>query len=172
MNDHEADRIAGALHVARPDWPAASIKTLIRKHLMDRPRRDAFVALAWVASEPNSSTPARVLETGPWWIAAAVDGQTTGRREPYDPTTFCGICNKPNDQRHPDDHAFVSAMDERRAQVDPQRKADLIEYMRSGIGDAKAEPEAVAVSEPSPSNPRVDELRAIVRPPEIQEDVA
>ena len=103
MNDHEADRIAAATNQMRPDWPAASIRTLIRKNLQDRPRRDVAVALAWVACEANTATPARVLEQGPWWRAAAIDGATTGRAltvswSDGDPREVCGIC----DMRRPD----------------------------------------------------------------------
>lgn len=102
MNEHEITRIAGAMHVARPDWPAASVATLIRKNLADRPRRDVFVALAWVASEPNSATPARVLEAGPWWKAAgAGDTFTTGHQHVAkvygstdgDPREVCAECS-------------------------------------------------------------------------------
>lgn len=94
MNDHEAQRIAAAFHQLRPDWPASSLLTLIRKNLLDRPRRDVAVALAWVACESGTATPARVLETGPWWRAAGVDGG--GRQlEPYDVASVCGICEKP-----------------------------------------------------------------------------
>jgi hypothetical protein len=87
MNTHEAERIAAAMHEARPDWPTSSVLTLIRKSLLDKPRRDVFVALAWVASEPNSHTPARVLESGPWWRAAGVEGAagTTNEPEPAPP---------------------------------------------------------------------------------------
>jgi hypothetical protein len=93
MDDHEAQRIAAAMHAARPDWPASSLLTLIRKKLIDRPRRDVFVALAWVASEPNSATPARVLEAGPWWRAAGIEGGTSPR-QPFDPRSTCSTCGK------------------------------------------------------------------------------
>lgn len=93
MNDHEAQRIAAAMHAARPDWPTSSVLTLIRKNLIDRPRRDVFVAFAWVASEPASHTPARVLEGGPWWRAAGIEGVAT-TREVLTPDQRCGICAK------------------------------------------------------------------------------
>lgn len=92
MDDHEVERIAAAMHTARPDWPARQIQTLIRDNLLHRPRRDVFVALAWVASEGNSHTPYRVLENGPWWRATATEGAPA--REPFDRSTTCGICGK------------------------------------------------------------------------------
>lgn len=111
MIDHEIDRIAAAMHQLRPDWPAVSIRTLIHKHLADRPRRDVAVALAWVACEPGTSTPARVLEAGPWWKAAGVEG-TASKREPWDAGSFCAVCQEPADRcarLWSADHEFVSA---------------------------------------------------------------
>lgn len=124
MIDHEIDRITSAINRLRPDWPIKQLDTLIRERLADRPRRDVAVALTWVACETSTTTPYRVLETGPWWIAVAVDGQTTGRRTPFDPNLDCDVCGKRN---HPDDaitgHAFESRhdADSRRANQ-PRRK--------------------------------------------------
>lgn len=92
MNQHEAERIAAALNIVRPDWPTASLLTLIRTKLIDRPRRDVLVALAWVASEPNTATPARVLEAGPWWRAAGVEGTIAPR--PPRPLSACRTCGR------------------------------------------------------------------------------
>jgi hypothetical protein len=83
MNDYEAERIAAAINVLRPDWPVRSLITLMgREQLKHRPRRDVLVALAWVASETNSSTPARVLEAGPWWKAVAIETPNASHRQP------------------------------------------------------------------------------------------
>ena len=133
MNDHEAQRIAHAANAMRPDWPTASVLTLIRANLMDRPRRDVAVALAWVACESGSHTPARVLESGPWWTAAAVAGDTTGRREPYDPATHCSVCSKADDHRHPDDHPFESAITRaRRLAAEARRDLPRVERLVAG----------------------------------------
>lgn len=75
LSDNEIGRLAGAINALRPDWPIASLATLIRTKLAHRPRRDIAVALAWVACESASDKPARVLEAGPWWKAVAVDGK-------------------------------------------------------------------------------------------------
>jgi hypothetical protein len=92
MNEHEIERIADAMHHARPDWPVKQLRTLISEKLADRPRRDVFVALAWVACEPATASPYRVLEAGPWWKAAAVEG-TLVPRHPT-PDTFCQNCGR------------------------------------------------------------------------------
>lgn len=134
MNPHETERIAAAIHQLRPDWPAPSIRTLITKHLADRPRRDVTIALAWIACEPNTHTPARVLESGPWWQAAAIDGTTTGLRHHYDPTTSCGVCGKPEPvcrRNELSGHEFTSATDHQRRLLHDTPKPSL----RSLIGD-------------------------------------
>lgn len=172
MNEHETDRIAGAMHLLRPDWPAQQIRTLIRDKLADRPRRDVAVALAWVACESGTSNPYRVLETGPWWTAAAVDGQTTGRREPFDATRFCGTCNKPDDIRHPNDHSFTSVIAERRATpVEADRIASRVERMREDIHEAKAVRQPDPELAPVPHvNPNVERLREATAAPIVSSD--
>lgn len=128
MNPNEIDRIACALGVLRPDWPVASLRTLLnRPELANRPRRDVAVALAWVACESDTKTPARVLENGPWWRAAATDGQSTGHQHAArvygitegDPREVCHICAqaRPDCERRAatNGHNFTSRADVRRA---------------------------------------------------------
>ena len=113
MNAHEIERIADAMHHLRPDWPAKQLRTLLSSpQLSDRPRRDVCVALAWVACESGTANPYRVLEAGPWWRAAAVDGVTTAGPDKTTPDQRCGICGKRRDRCESapryadDDHAF------------------------------------------------------------------
>lgn len=172
MNEHEAERIAAAMNQLRPDWPRRSLLTLIEKNLMDRPRRDVIVALGWVAAEPGTSTPARVLESGPWWKAAGIEGQAQ-RREPYNPAEFCDICGKPHG-RHPEsDHEFVSALNHTRklaAEDDhEQRRTDALAYARQALGDAKADgPREPEEREHKPSE-HVEALRAAMTTTELPE---
>jgi len=101
MNEVEISRIAAAISDLRPDWPAASIRSLLnRPELKNKPRRDVAVALAWVACETDSKTPARVIEAGPWWKATNAEatgttvahtGRTVGRAA--NPEDVCGICD-------------------------------------------------------------------------------
>lgn len=81
MTPIELHRLAGAVSCLRPDWPPASVQTFIAKHFTHRPLRDIAVALAYVAADPDSSTPARVLEAGPWWQAAATTDVPTTRND-------------------------------------------------------------------------------------------
>ena len=76
MNQVEAHRLAAAVNQLRPDWPLASLSTWIRKHLAERAYRDAAVALTWVACDPQTTSPGRCLEAGPWWKATQAEAGT------------------------------------------------------------------------------------------------
>ena len=67
MTKTELARLACAISVHRPDWPEASLRTFLERNLAHRPYLDVSVALTWVATDPDSQSPARVLEAGPWW---------------------------------------------------------------------------------------------------------
>src|SRR5690349_10527813 len=124
MNEVEISRIAAAISDLRPDWPAASIRSLLgRPELKNKPRRDVAVALTWVACEADSKTPARVIEAGPWWRAAALDGgsetvthtgKTVGLRH-GDPRDICGICDmwraECEARTHTRGHEFVARIE-------------------------------------------------------------
>ena len=93
MNDHEAERIAAAMNQARPDWPVKQLRTLLADpRIAERPRRDVFVALAWVACESNTATPYRVLEAGPWWRACSIEDGHVPR--PPRVGEFCHYCGR------------------------------------------------------------------------------
>ena len=90
MNENEISRIAAAISDLRPDWPAASIRTLLKSpELKSKPRRDVAVALTWVACEVDTKTPKRVLESGPWWRAAAVENPGTTIARPPKADEVC-----------------------------------------------------------------------------------
>lgn len=67
-----AERIAASVHAIRPDWPIASLITLITRDLVNWPVIEVHLGLHWVAIEQKpdgtwvSQTPARVKEAGPW----------------------------------------------------------------------------------------------------------
>ncbi|HUX70456.1 MAG TPA: hypothetical protein VMV41_08100 [Cellulomonadaceae bacterium] len=72
----EIERLAAAGNQLRPDWPVRSLVTLIHTNLANRAYRDVAVALAWIATDPNTATPGRLLELGPWWTASRIAGTT------------------------------------------------------------------------------------------------
>jgi hypothetical protein len=145
MNDHEVERIAASLNMARPDWPKQQLKTLLRdERIASRPRRDVFVALAWVASEPNSHTPYRVLEAGPWWRAAGVEGAATVRNV-VSSIERCSVCSQAEPKCRStwaDDHEFESAAmaARRRAESDPQATATAIHALKASIEPTQEAP--------------------------------
>jgi len=98
LTDTEASRIADAIAAARPDWPARSLRQFVAARLRDRAFADVLVALAVVAADPASETPARVLEPGPWWLA-------TRANRPTDATFVPGPgdepCNRPGHEHEP-----------------------------------------------------------------------
>lgn len=85
MNGNEAQRLAHAINAHRPDWMISSLTTFIGRHMTNWAYRDAAVALTFIACDtkpdgtPASATPKRVLEQGPWRVAAAAGGDTSVR---------------------------------------------------------------------------------------------
>ena len=77
MNRTEVERLAGMANKLRPDWPWNALCTFIEGHLTDRAYRDVAVALAFVACDPDTRTPKRVLEAGPWWHVGPPSARTT-----------------------------------------------------------------------------------------------
>lgn len=72
----EAERLAAAAHALRPDWPVSSLLTYLSRHKASA-YRDVAVALAWIATDAQTKTPARLDEAGPWWKATQADSPTT-----------------------------------------------------------------------------------------------
>lgn len=75
MNQIELARLAAMSHELRPDWPKQSILSGLHPLAM-RAYRDVAVALAWIATDPDTKTPARLHEDGPWWQATRLPGTT------------------------------------------------------------------------------------------------
>ena len=77
MDRHEAVRIGASLNALRPDWPAAQIVTLIEAKLATRAARDVHLALVYLAYDPATKSPYRVIEGGPWWQTTRPTGPAT-----------------------------------------------------------------------------------------------
>lgn len=108
MNDHEIERIAAATNALRPDWPLESLRTFIATKLGTRARRDVAVALAYVACEAETQTPARVLGPGPWW---KVGDAATAPRFARTGELMCSVCGLTQDgcaaREHVSEHVFT-----------------------------------------------------------------
>lgn len=103
MSDlNELERIAAAAHALRPDWPLPSLLTHLKANHGTRPYRDLAVAMAWIATDPDTKTPARLKENGPWWEATvpppAATASATSRN-----TRVCGRCRYPHPPGQPCD---------------------------------------------------------------------
>lgn len=70
MTSHlERQRLSSMANALRPDWPLKSLYTLLTDDevLVKRSYQDVACALAWVATDPETKTPARLSQPGPWW---------------------------------------------------------------------------------------------------------
>jgi hypothetical protein len=71
ITDQQGRAIAYLLHEIRPDWPVASLMSLIDKH-RDVPSLGALIIAATTkAMEASCKTPAPIFHPGSHWIAAA-----------------------------------------------------------------------------------------------------
>ena len=78
--NNELQRLAAMANSLRPEWPVRSLVTHLTEKHADRPYRDLAVALAWIATDPKTKTPARLAEAGPWWTATSMtEGQGPGQ---------------------------------------------------------------------------------------------
>lgn len=81
----QAERIADAANKLRPDWSIAQLMGVL-KQVASRPHRDIVVALFWLAADPETRSPARILDAGPWWRAAVLaspeDNRPTSTNRP------------------------------------------------------------------------------------------
>lgn len=85
MNHPEADQIASAISMIRPDWLKSSLMTLLAKH-KHRSARDVMLALVWCAYDPATDTPGRINADGPWWDCTRLAGTTRAETPPpYQP---------------------------------------------------------------------------------------
>lgn len=135
---NEIARIASAINLLRPDWPTASLQTFISSKHASRPMHDLAVALTYVATDPTTTTPARIDKPGPWWLA------TASNRPAPDVTPMCRTCNGLHGPDEP--HAFGVRPD---AEVATRGAALCREAMRLAREEGAREAERVAVARQS-----------------------
>jgi hypothetical protein len=100
INDNEMTRLADMASALRPDWPPRSVRAYLATNHRARAYQDLAVALAYVAADPGSATPARLSEHGPWWlltrpvVVTPVPGRPVCPDHPSEPTgsRVCGAC--------------------------------------------------------------------------------
>jgi len=94
MTTHtERQRLAAMANALRPDWNIRSLYTLLTddETLARRAYRDVATALAWVGTDPDTRTPARLAEPGPWWGTAATSVNRPANA-PGDKAARCKTC--------------------------------------------------------------------------------
>ncbi len=95
----ETERLAAMANALRPDWPLKSLTTFIVNELTRRTYREVAIALAWVATDPATDTPKRMLEAGPWWNASRAQAATVSvvvtrcPEHPEHPAARCPACD-------------------------------------------------------------------------------
>lgn len=95
MDKPQAETLAAAINVLRPDWPVRQIVNLLAKH-RQRPFADVAIALTAIAVDPATRTPARLHEDGPWWKAAH-----TARAGSSEPPTWTPARTRNECPHHP-----------------------------------------------------------------------
>lgn len=94
MNQIQIERIAAALHALRPDWPVQSLVKFIGDR-RNQPMTDLLVQLVMVAVDPETKTPARIDQDGPWKrVLQIAPPERTAPHVPRSSADDCGICSK------------------------------------------------------------------------------
>ena len=92
MNKPEADQIAHAVSLIRPQWLKTSLVTMLGNlpaHHRDKPARDVHLALLWLAYDDKQETPRLLREDGPWWNLSALTGPGTQQATEPRIVTYC-----------------------------------------------------------------------------------
>lgn len=64
--------IAASMNAHRPDWKIPSLVTFLSRNHAHRSYRALSIAATFVATDPTTTTPALLNNSGPWWTAAAL----------------------------------------------------------------------------------------------------
>ena len=119
----EVERLAAMANALRPDWPIPSLATHIGAHYVGRAYRDVACALAYVATDAQTQTPARLKEQGPWWRVTEESRATpVGRRIPCPdhPEQPAGRCQPCKDQRATPEQIAAARQRARQLAANPQ----------------------------------------------------
>jgi hypothetical protein len=153
LTEVQIARLAAAVSHLRPEWPQASLHSFISRNLAGYTVRDAAVMLTWVAVDPDTETPARMLEAGPWRQTATLNA-APGTRSPHDRQRTCSVCALAEvdcRSKWSTDHPFVSVAEARAvALADRRRAVDAAAAARAALRPVPAElsPEPVGGGEP------------------------
>lgn len=137
VTQQEAQRIAAAVNLLRPDWRTALIMAVLGDDkCINRPYADLAIAMTAVAVDPASKKPGRIHEPGPWWNSALASAPQSLPR--YPSSADCGICGRP-----PELHSCLSSVDDH--EWEPQRTEGVgpTDEQRTAIEAARVEAEKI-----------------------------
>lgn len=104
----EAQRIAAAVNIIRPEWPTGLLMTVLGDtRMVNRPYADAMIALVACALDSKVEKPGRVHNDGNWW-AAVTASRPVGVKYKTITDADCAICSRP-EHEHPlltDNHVW------------------------------------------------------------------
>jgi len=133
----ETERLAAMANALRPDWPLKSLTTFIVNELTRRTYREVAIALAWIATDPATDTPKRMLEAGPWWNASRAQAATVSvvvtrcavQGHEHLPAARCPACEEAN-RGEVDHDAGVAAVREALAKA-PRYETPAVKAARA-----------------------------------------
>jgi len=109
LDDRELTRLADMAAALRPDWHPRSTTAYLRRSQRHRGYADVGLALAFVALDPASDTPARLEQPGPWWQATRLHAAPP---PPVGPGRGIPACRLPGHEHEPA-HACRACRSER-----------------------------------------------------------
>lgn len=101
LTDNQLTRLADAAAALRPDWQARSVRAYLASKFRDRTFQDVATALAVVATDPGTDTPARLELQGPWWTATRALSGWRGASTDPGPGRGASGCPRPGHNYEP-----------------------------------------------------------------------
>jgi hypothetical protein len=92
LTDTDLDRLTTAANALRPDWHHTDIRAYLAARHTHRQLAEIAVALAAVACDPDTRTPARLDLPGPWWGATRALAGWRGETNPVGPGRDTARC--------------------------------------------------------------------------------
>lgn len=139
------DRLAAAVNILRPDWSQTGLRKLLGDgRIKIRQPRDVAVALVWVATDPQSIKPTRILEHGPWWEAAKpTDGRNSRTSPRYRTARWddCHACGQPKASHVDDDHRYEEP---------PRGPVGMPDELRKALAEIRTAPPPPVTQEEEP----------------------
>jgi hypothetical protein len=135
VTKQEAQRIAAAVNLLRPDWRTALIMTVLGdERNINRPYADLAIAMTAVAVDPASKKPGRIHENGIWWNSALAS--TPIKMPRYPSPTDCGVCGRPFEL-----HSSLSAVDDHEYETQRAKGVGPTPEQKAAIRAARLEAE-------------------------------